>query len=289
MTDELSAEESAALEAMQSEPEIVEDVTEVEEDPDEGEATTEPVEAAEEDKPEFKTARDKKPPEGYVPHQAMHEERVKRQEAERQLQAFMAAEQKRAMEAQKAAEPQWVDPLIDPEGFKKYQDYTLGKTQQMVHQQQQALQQRQMQEHRQADVQRAEQEFRRQAPDYDEAINHVAQARVAELRMYGLDDQTIQRQIHQDSQAIYDSARRMGVNPAQLVYQLAQQRGYTPKQAADAASQMEARATAQKQTQGLGSGGSKQSGRLTATQIAEMSEAEIGKLSPDDIARAFGG
>lgn len=242
-----------------------------------------------EEKPEFKTTRDK-PPEGFVPHQAMHEERMKRQEAERQLQAFYEAERRRVEAAQKAAaEQKPVDPLLDPDGFARAQQERDRRLEAMVMQQQQAFQARQMQEARQVDVQRAEQAFRKENPDYDDAIAHVAQARAQELSMYGLSEQQIQAQISQDANAIYDSARRMNMNPAQLIYQIAQQRGYArTSPVEDETAKVEALATAQKQTQGLGSGGSRQAGRLTVTQLAEMSEAELAKLDPAVIERAFG-
>lgn len=285
--DQLSAEESAAVEEMMAD-DGIEDAEIVEEPKPEPEPEAEP----EEKQPEFKSTREK-PPEGYVPHQAMHEERMKRQEAERRLAEFerMAQEMqaRQQAEAQRAQEPQWVDPLIDPEGFKRYQDHQLQQLQQQVMGQQQAMRRRMVHEQRLQEASRAETEFRQEAPDYDDAVKHVAEARAAELRMYGLDDAAIQRQIMQDSNAIFDSAKRLNMNPAKLIYQLAQQRGYQAKAVQDEQSRVVALAEAQRQTQGLGSGGSRTSGRLTATQIAEMSEAEIAKLPPDELARAFGG
>lgn len=290
MTEEFSAEESAAIEAMQSE-----EVTETDDTPSVALEEPEAVEASEPDadeaKPEFKTTREK-PPEGFVPHQAMHQERMMRQEAERKLAQFEAMIAQQQAEAQKAQEPQWTDPLIDPDGFKKYDDFRTQRLERMVQQQQQAFQARQAQEARQADVTRAEMAFKQETPDYDDAVSHVAEARKAELRMYGLDEQQIARQIMQDANGIYDSAKRMNMNPAQLMYQIAQQRGYQARQVQDEQARVEALAEAQRQTQGLGSGGSRQAGRLTMTQLSEMSEAELGALmakDPDAIARAMGG
>lgn len=286
MTDELTPEESAAIEEMTSEPEL--DMEE--------EQSEEPVEAAEEraeeEKPEFKTTREK-PPEGYVPHQAMHEERLRRQEAERRLAALeQAAEQQRkaAEQAKAEEEAKLGDPLVDPDGFQKNLQRQLESTREMVRQQQQAAQRERLMQARAEDAVRMESEFKATVPDYDDAVGHIRQARVDELKAYGWDDQRIVAQIAQDANSVYDSAKRLGMNPAQLLYQLAQQRGYKPRPKVDeAAAQVEALATAQKQTQGLGSGGSRQAGRLTVSQIAEMSEAEVAKLSPDEIARAFGG
>lgn len=288
MTDELTPEESAAIEEMTSEPEL--DLEE--------EQPEEPVEAAEEqpeeqeEKPEFKTTREK-PPEGYVPHQAMHEERLRRQEAERRLAALeQAAEQQRkaAEQAKAEEEAKLGDPLVDPDGFQKNLQRQLESTREMVRQQQQAAQRERLSQARAEDAVRMENEFKATVPDYDDAVRHINEARVEELRAYGMDDQRIIAQIAQDANSVYDSAKRLGMNPAQLLYQLAQQRGYKPRPKVDeAAAQVEALATAQKQTQGLGSGGSRQAGRLTVSQIAEMSEAEVAKLSPDEIARAFGG
>jgi hypothetical protein len=104
----------------------------------------------------------------------------------------------------------------------------------------------------------------------------------------GYGDQEIVAQIQQDANGIFNAAQASGMNPAELLYLRAKSAGYQPQQTE--AKKMEAQATAQKQTQGLGSGGgAAQSGKYTAAQLAEMSEDELAKVPDDQLAAAFGG
>jgi hypothetical protein len=73
--------------------------------------------------------------------------------------------------------------------------------------------------------------FRQEKPDYDEAINHVVQARARELTRYGLNQAQIQETIREEATEIVRTAVARGLNPAQLGYEIAQDRGYVPKQA----------------------------------------------------------
>ena len=66
--------------------------------------------------------REGKPPEGFVPHGAMHQERVKRQEMERKL-AELEAQIKPAEEAV----PEWKDPIEDPAGHRAWTEYQAKK------------------------------------------------------------------------------------------------------------------------------------------------------------------
>ncbi len=292
---DLTTEETAALQEMQNEP-----VIDTPSDAAPSEAPPEPVQAdvnaepaTEAPAPEFKSTRaPEKPPEGFVPHQAMHAERMKRQELERRLEAIESAQ------TQKADVPQYVDPLEDPEGYRRYDEYSRNQLQQQV--QQQAAQQQQQTAMRQrvTSAEQLEAEFTKSTPDYQQAAQFLHQNRITELRSMGYGDQEVMQQLAQDANAIFDAGQRAGINPAQLVYLRAKEAGYSnaPAQPAPVegvpseADKMEALAQAQVQTRGVGTaGGGEQAGKLTVKQLSAMSEAELAKVPSEQIAAAMGG
>lgn len=282
----LTPEETTALADMQADNEPVQE--QVEQPKAETAETAEAAEAKEGD-PEFKTTRKEKPPEGFVPHEAMHAERVKRQDLEKQVQELAAW--KASQEAAKAEQPpQYVDPLEDPEGFRRYNEYHLNKTDA-------ALKQREAQtaaetafRAKQARVVGYEKTFIEKTADYPQASKFLMDARVAELRAQGYGDDDIKATISRDTHALIDAAEAIGMNPAHLAYLRAQERGYQKSAPAQGdADKLTAIAAAQKATQGLGDGAGAQAGKLTATQIAAMSEDEFNKLSDEDVRVAMGG
>lgn len=103
-----------------------------------------------------------------------------------------------------------------------------------------------------ANVNAQEAQFRKAAPDYEDAMTHLATSRMAEYQAIYPDDspQAVQfaaengfksvadlrvALLNQDGLAIAQQAMRMGRNPSQVYYDLAKQRGYTGKAAAKAA------------------------------------------------------
>lgn len=297
--EELTAEEQAALEAMQSEGKPTEDPesTPSEPEPDTRSDPVEEVEAAvsdleakapEQDEPEPIEPKKQAPPEGYVPHGAMHAERTKRQELERKLAELEA----RLPKPEEEKPPQYVDPLEDPEGFRRYDEHQRKMAQDRLDQMEQSRQQAIQQRERVEEAARLEQEFAQKTTDYPDAVQHLHSARVQQLREAGFSDQEINQQVRQDAESVFDAAKQIGMNPAQLLYLRAQEYGY--RKAApgvpDEGQKIEALASAQRNTQGLGNvGGGEQKGQLTIAQLAEMSEAELAKVPEEDIARLMGG
>lgn len=301
--EEMTPEEAEAFKAMEQgeavEVESVPEKAEAAEEPEtKAEAQADAEEATEAEgegkEAEFKSSRaEQKPPEGYVPHQAMHAERMRRQELEKKLEAL------EAQIAPKEETPQYVDPLEDPEGHKKYDEWSkqqiAGRVDEFIAKQEQAAQQQQ----RFAEASRLEAEFAAKTTDYQDAAAFLHQARVTELRNQGLGDNEIQAQIASDANALFDAARQIGMNPAELLYIRAGRAGYAKAEAqAESTAETEAEkitrlADAQQKTRGVGTaGGSKQSGRLTAEQLGMMSDAEFDKTMqerPDEVRRAMGG
>lgn len=230
-----------------------------------------------------------RPPEGFVPHGALHAER----EARKRLQSELEELKRWREEQQNPPEqpPQYVDPIEDPEGFRKWAEHNAQQPTKTVEQLQQ--EQRQVAEHQQRIQQatRLEQEFAAKTPDYGEAVQWLQEQRINELRGMGYSDQEIGSQIQQDANGIFNAAQASGMNPAELLYLRAKSSGFQARPApVSEAQKMEAQAKAQQQTQGLGSGGgAPAAGKITAAQLAEMSEDELAKVPADQIQAAFGG
>lgn len=292
-TEELTAEESAALEAMQADIAPVDPPKAEESAADASqERSAEDVSKPAEGEPEFKSARtEEKPPEGYVPHGALHAEREKRKEADKRAEEFerrLAALEKPAEE-----EPQYVDPLVDPEGFRKYDEWRQKMIDQKFDQINQQSTQQSQQTQRLQQAAQAEQQFMEKTPDYMPTVKAMADARAKELYGMGMTGPEIQAQMAKDANAIFDAANAIGMNPAELAYMRAKGMGVktvdpAPAQPTDA-EKVVALAEAQKQTQGLGKSGGEQGGQLTAAQLADMSEEDLKNVSEADIRRAMGG
>lgn len=306
---DLTAEEQAALEAMQSEttdtqaettdPQPVEaEATDDRPDPvEEVEKAVESLEGkadeGEKDEPKARRAKaDDAPPDGYVPHGALHAEREARKALQKQLEELQAWKQ--SQENPPEPEPQYVDPIEDPEGFKRYDEHRQKKLETQFEQFQQQQQRQAQQQSRLREAAMLEQEFAAKTPDYQNAAEHLHNARLRELQMQGYAQHEAEAQIAQDATRLFVAAKAIGMNPAQLLYMRAQEAGYTPQKPATPApvpddQRIEALANAQAQTRGVGSaGGSEQSGQLTAAQLANMSEAELAKVPDEVIARAMG-
>lgn len=142
-------------------------------------------------------------------------------------------------------------------------------------------------------VQRSESEFKATQPDYEDAASHLEQARIRELEIMFPDDSEQAYQIahqaglrtpadlrlatlNQDRISVAQQAFRLGMNPAELYYKLAQQRGYQPKGQAPVAQKMitpvqaakAGAAAAKSLSAGAGSGG--KDGPLAIDDLAEL-------------------
>lgn len=90
-------------------------------------------------------------------------------------------------------------------------------------------------------IQSAEVEFVKGAPDYQKAVDYLSAFRTNELKLFGVTDPAIIRQnIAQDAFQVAAGALQQGRDPAELIYKLAQQYGYktgeAPTNPADPAS-----------------------------------------------------
>lgn len=289
MNEVMTADESAAMEAMKADPaELAEaPVSQPKPEPEPQIETQIETPAAEPDKP----------PPGMVPQGALHQERERRKAAEAATQALQ--DRLAALEAKLNPPPEIVipDPVLDPKGFKQFQIDQIN--QRAKEQADNERRQMEAQQHQQvmARLNQDVQAFRATTPDYDTAFQHAVKVRQEELAFYGNAPEQIAAQLETDVQAIVAQAYSQGKNPAELFYAYAKMRGYqTPvaPQPNPAVAQVAALAEAQKQTQSLApAGGPANDGGMTLETLSRMSEADLAKMPKaqrDEVMRkAMGG
>ena len=283
MPEKLTADETAAMQAMQADTAPVEAEAPAE-------APVAPQEATAEAQSEAAEAPEAtKPPPGMVPQQALHQERERRKEIERQFQDTQRtlAEMQARIEAMNAPPEQPIvvpDPVLQPEAFKQWQiDQIKQRAEEMQNlaaQQQEAQQEMQVMQRLNYDVA----QFKATTPDYDTAFQHAVKGRQDELAFYGYSQEQIAAQIEVDVRALVQQAYTAGKNPAELFYTYAQMRGYSPQAAQpapapQAAAQVQAFADAQRQTQSMATaGGPSNDGGITLDALAKMSEVELAAM-----------
>lgn len=158
----------------------------------------------------------------FVPHAALHEERLKRQALEKELADLRAG---RTPEPEKPTE---VDPETDPiAALKEVRAY-----------QQQQREQGERQQAEQAFVSRVqshEADFAAATPDYAAAITHLREHRASEIisiaKALGktITQEQLGAQLRHEALATANDALQAGLNPGEVYYKLAQARGYALK------------------------------------------------------------
>ncbi len=196
-----------------------------------------PAEAA---KPVEKPAEPAKTPEGFVPQQALHTERQKRQQLEeqnRQLQAQIQQVQQ-WIQAQQQPQEQPPNPAEDPYGALQYELQQGRKQLEQINQWREQQEQAQRQQRAMADLTQrltgSEQVFRATHPDYDAAAAYSLQQYDRLLAASIPDPIQRQQQVRIEAANALMRAVQSGQDPAEFVYTFAQNMGYTPPQPAAA-------------------------------------------------------
>lgn len=240
-----------------------------------------------------------------VPLAALHEERKARQELQRQIaeRDRLHAEQmqriNQRLETLIPKQPQPARPDKEAQPV-DYLDHRLDGIEQqnraILESRQQEMQQRQQAEYVNQLASRivgSESVFAKEAPDYAEAIKFLDEFRVRELQVFGADENTARQQAFNERKQAALQWAHEGRNPAELAYNFAKARGYTPK-AAQAPAQAPADKIASQQkgtaaARSLGGGGAVTGGKLTAEALANMSDEDFSKLSEAQFRQAMGG
>lgn len=232
-------------------------------------------------------------PAGTVPQGALHAEREKRKGVEAELKT--AREQLAAIQQlREQALARKPEPLPTPED-PAATDYLRQRIEEQGQQINRFSQERDLAAVEQAEYEQlgslmsaSENDYRQAQPDYDQAIDHVVQARARELALYGLQPAQIQQTIREEVIDIVRSAVAQNRNPAELGYQIALSRGYRPAQGGDApapqpvngaaAARVAAIGAARAGSQSLGQAAGSTPQTLNADAIAAMSADEFDAL-----------
>lgn len=297
-----TAEEAAAYEAMKSDAPLEVEATPEDDTAPEVEVSEpaplarEPAEAKEE------PADTGKPPPGFVPHGAMHQERERARQAESEL-AQVRAEMAALRLAQQYNQPQQQeetppDIFAEPEKYNEWVQRQTGNAQEQVRRLQEQLQQQAEAQHLAAMLEGDATSFAAEKPDYSQAVSHLVKTRTAELQLIypNAKPAEVSQAIEQERLNLVRQASSMGMRPAEFMYNLAASRGYTPPAApvnTQAANQIKAQAAAQAATQSLSSAPANAgAGDLTIESLAKMSPGAYAKLKaerPDDVRRVMRG
>lgn len=240
-----------------------------------------------------------------VPHQALHAERVKRQELEKTLTAErekLARLDERirlineAIAQQNAPKPTAPpDPEQDPVGALRHQQEQLLNFQK----QQQEAEARRQQDEQLSSIDNAYKrswaEFTRSTPDGLDAYNHFTTALDSYFQARGVTDQQQREQlVMQEERQIAAVALQQGKSAAQIVYEQAKAMGYAPKAAeTPAVDKITARQKAMPAARSMSNTGGAAKGELTPETLANMDEddfAEVmSKLGNRKMASILGG
>lgn len=286
--EEMTAEESAQMDAMRNEQEIPQPAAAPAETP-------EPTPAKDPDEPEAKN--------GMVPHGAFAEERARRKEFQKKLEEAQSNQTRlqgrfemlenliRQSGQQPQAQPQIPDVNTDPVGHFKSQ---VEQLQRQLAEQNQWRQQQEQQSTVQTNVARIAQiagsheaEFKKANPDYDDASNYLRGLEDARLQAIGISDPIARANtINQTALQIAVGALQGGRNAAEAVYALAKASGYQPKAKAAAgaetspeAKKIEMAARGQQQGGGIGATTGSANGVPTLTEIANLPDDEFDKIT----------
>jgi hypothetical protein len=264
-----------------AEQEVAEPVVETESQPEEPQIVSEDA-----------TTKDKV--DKVVPYGALHEERERRKELQRTVQAEQERIRRLEETFQKVLErtnsnnapvPSYEDDPAEALRVKteRLEQAVSLHNQTLAQQQQQAESQRQYSEFVNR-YQESAKAYMQEQPDFKEAYQHLVNSRIQEYQAAGYSYNEANNIIVQDELAIASKAYQDGVNPAERLYSLAKARGYQHQQQAEAKPQ--ANEAVQKLEQlekglnaskSLSTASGKATTELTLEALANMDDSEFDK------------
>lgn len=219
----------------------------------------------------------------FVPHEALHAERMKRKELqsrlEQQAQKVSQMEQnwqRLAESYQRQQQPQ--PPSFDEDPLEALRHDT-EQVKQYINQQHQTEQQRQqayeMQNRQQQFInsyQESAQEFAKTTPEFKDAYSFLSESRIKEYVEAGYSHAQANQLLIEDEMAIAAKAFQDGVNPAERMYKLAKVRGYQGKPQAQ---NLNAINKGMKMSKSLNGAGGNSANGISLDTIAHMSQKEL--------------
>lgn len=292
-----------------------EEITLHDELPDEPEALDPPDDADNDNEPDESEEEEPEdqPAERYVPHQALHAERMRRQQLQREIEMERRANAQRNgvlqgrldeinRHLQQRASPVTEEPEPDMEkdpakwvqyNFRRMQEQNarlereLQETKQYFGQQEQEFR-RYIQESTQdqglkSAVRSDESEFASQVPDYYDAIDYMTEMRHRELEALGNYDAKARNvMIAQEVKNLALVASQQGISPAEAAYNIAKARGFSSQPKRPSAPKLDNIRKGQQAARSMSAApGAAPRGALTLDNLANMDASEFSKLVPD--------
>jgi len=189
-------------------------------------------------KEEVKEVPKEEPKQNFVPHQALHEERLRSKQLQQELSSLREQSTRMETTFQKLLSNLNEKPAPkfeeDPLGHMQSRNETLEKglknvsekLTDMGNQSAQAAFVQQISDK----VSSAEAEFRALRPDYDHALKYLKDVTRADLADQGLDHEAIEQTIHAGKIGLAHAASKQGKNPAEIIYERAKRYGYKAPQ-----------------------------------------------------------
>lgn len=215
--------------------------------------------------------------------EALREARRQQVIFEQNLQRMQARQEQFLREQQfRQMQQQAPDPYENPEAARAWQAQQQELQQRMFlaeQQRQQQIMQRQEQDRQfqfvNQTVEDIEAEFKAQAPDYDDATEHLLSTQQKLLEGMGYPPQVAAEQVGMWSLSVATQAIQTGKNPAAVAYELAKQMGYRPKgsEAETAAQKLANMKAGQDSAKTLSGGGAGVKGGTSLKQIASLEGA----------------
>lgn len=153
-----------------------------------------------------------------------------------QTAANLKAQLDQRTQAPPVVEPPAPDPDTDPLGALLHQVAQTNKTvaalQAQLNEQAAQGEQATAFQRFQSHVTSLRNEFAAKQADFPAAYQHIRDARIADLKTFGFDEQGINRTLFQEEVALSEAAIKAGKNPAAEIYEMAKRHGYVAKAAA---------------------------------------------------------
>lgn len=240
-----------------------------------------------EEKPEAKVEKEE-PKEKFVPHGALHEERMKRKQLQSEIEKLRAKSER--MEQifqqhfqQQNGQTQKQVPAFEenPAEHLRAQQEDLRRQQEQMHQflanQHQQTQQNQRVQQLVGKYHAAADEFKQKQPDFGEAYSYVINSRIREYESLGYSKQEASMFVQQEEISIVEKSIADEVSPAERVYMLAKARGYAPKKEQKQETSIENIEKGVKNAKSLGAISGKSSDQISLEQLADLEGEEFDK------------
>jgi hypothetical protein len=234
-----------------------------------------------------------RPPEGFVPQQALHAANIARRRVERDLaeeRMKWETANKRLEEISKRFAPAEVKPPDaneDPVGAITHETRQTREEVAALRREREEEKKASATRDQQAEIERhwstAAQSFAQKQADFPQAYEHLFKTAMEEFQET-YDERTAGQLVQGYWRDIVLQSQKDGINPAERMYNIAKRRGYRSAKAED---KLDTIVNGSKATSPLSASG-KAPSRLTAESIAEMKQEEFDKLSDADFKRIFG-